>query len=373
MIDKINLTLMFGLMVAQPVGPEVIQALQSVQVTTSSGQRSGFQVTFAVSPRSTLMTSLIPSGYFDPGIRAIIVVTLNGAANVLMDGFITRQELSVSNELGQSTLTITGEDLSVAMGAIEFNIPYPAMPMFARVDLILAKYAMFGIVPMAIPELIPDVASPTSQWATSEGTDLAYVEALAKKAGYVFYVEPTPVVGTNIAYWGPDVRVGVPQPALTANMESQTNVESLSFTNDGMSRVQPYVLVQEPITKIPLPIPIPDISPLRPPLAAKPAIALRVQQLKNTAKLTPFQAALRALATAAESADAIVGSGRLDVLRYGSILKARGLVGVRGAGVAYDGLYYVKSVTHNIKQGEYKQSFSLTRSGTVSITSSVPT
>ena len=42
------------------------------------------------------------------------------------------------------------------------------------------------------------------------------------------------------------------------------------------------------------------------------------------------------------------------------MLKARSLVGVRGAGVAYDGLYYVKSVTHNIKRGEYTQSFTLT-------------
>ena len=41
--------------------------------------------------------------------------------------------------------------------------------------------------------------------------------------------------------------------------------------------------------------------------------------------------------------------GELDVLRYGSVLKARQLVGVRGAGMAFDGLYYVKSVTHTIK------------------------
>ena len=47
---------------------------------------------------------------------------------------------------------------------------------------------------------------------------------------------------------------------------------------------------------------------------------------------------------------------------------ARILVGVRGAGVAYDGLYYVSSVTHNIKHGEYKQSFQLSRDGLISLT-----
>ncbi len=64
--------------------------------------------------------------------------------------------------------------------------------------------------------------------------------------------------------------------------------------------------------------------------------------------------------------------GSLDVLRYGRPLKARQLVGVRGAGIAYDGLYYVQSVTSTLKRGEFKQSFNLTRNGLISITPRVP-
>ena len=36
--------------------------------------------------------------------------------------------------------------------------------------------------------------------------------------------------GTNIAYWGPEIKVGVPQPALNYDMDAHTNVESLSFS-----------------------------------------------------------------------------------------------------------------------------------------------
>jgi hypothetical protein len=48
-------------------------------------------------------------------------------------------------------------------------------------------------------------------------------------------------------------------------------------------------------------------------------------------------------------------------------------VGVRGSGPAYDGLYFVKSVTHNIdaRKKEYKQSFQLARNGLISITPNV--
>jgi phage protein D len=61
----------------------------------------------------------------------------------------------------------------------------------------------------------------------------------------------------------------------------------------------------------------------------------------------------------------------MDVLRYGQVFKARQLAQVRGAGQYYDGKYYVKSVTHSIKRGEFKQSFTLSRGGTGSSISSV--
>ena len=39
-----------------------------------------------------------------------------------------------------------------------------------------------------------------------------------------------------------------------------------------------------------------------------------------------------------------------------------------GRALPYDGLYYVDGVTHNIKTGEYKQSFNLSRDGLISST-----
>jgi len=78
------------------------------------------------------------------------------------------------------------------------------------------------------------------------------------------------------------------------------------------------------------------------------------------------------LAALFKSADVVTGSGQLDVLRYGRVFKARQLAAVRGAGNYYDGKYYVKSVTHNIKRGEYKQSFTLARGGLGSSVATVP-
>lgn len=374
MLKGAHLTLMIGPAVPVPAPRAVVDALTSVQVT-SAKDTSGFQLTFSVGKNSPLLTTMLPAGYFDPiSTRVVIVVTVGGMPEVLMDGVVTRQELNPSNDPGQSTLTITGEDLSALMDLIDLTgVPFPAMPEVARIYLMLAKYAAFGIVPIAVPPIPPDVPIPTREIPTQRGTDRAYIRHLASQAGYVFYVEPGPAPGQSIAYFGPDIRIPVPQPALSINMDAHSNVESLSFSLDGLQKKIVLYSIMDPITgKVVIPIPVPNISILRPPLGVKLPIPWRLEQQEGAAKNNPAKAAQEILGILFNAADAVTASGSLDVVRYGRVLRSRQLVGVRGAGLAYDGLYYVNSVTHNLKRGEYKQSFQLSRDGLVSLTPKVP-
>lgn len=238
--------------------------------------------------------------------------------------------------------------------------------------MIVAKYAVFGMVPVVIPQIFSDVPIPVDKIPTHEGTDLAYVEKLAKDAGHVFYVTPGPVPGMNIAYWGPEIKIGVPQPALNLGMDAHSNVEALSFSIDHAKAAMPIVFIQNALTKFPIPLPIPGISLLSPPLGLLQPIPKSINLMKDTAKLSPMAALSKGLAAAAGSADVVTATGSVDVLRYGTILKAREMVGVRGAGTAFDGLYYVKSVSSTFKPGEFKQSFTLTRNGLISTLPRVP-
>ncbi|EEG08454.1 hypothetical protein [Pseudogulbenkiania ferrooxidans] len=373
MLKGIHLSLLAGPAVPLPVPKPVMDALASVQVTSAAGSRSGFQISFVLENNSPLHTLLVLTGGRVPWLRVLIVATLNSLPLVMMDGLITKQEVSGSNEPGQSTLTVTGEDLSVAMDQQEFNgIPYPAMPAEARVALVVAKYAMFGMVPLVIPQIFSDVPIPVDKIPTHEGTDLAYVQKLAKDAGYVFYVDPGPLPGMNTAYWGPEIKLGAPQPALNLGMDAHSNVESLSFAVDNTKASLPIVFIQNALTKFPIPLPIPDISLANPPLGLLPPLPKSINLMKETAKLSPMAALSKGLAAAAGSADVVTATGSLDVLRYGNVLKARQLVGVRGAGPAFDGLYYVKNVSSTFKAGEFKQNFTLTRNGLISTLPRVP-
>lgn len=374
MLKGIYLTLLVGPVVPIPVPRIVMEALTAIKVTRSTKSASGFELTFTLSNRSPLQTIFLLAAGNTPLLRVILVVTVNGSPQVLMDGVTTMTQVTPGNG-GQSTLTVTGEDLTKVMDSnlIDLSgLPYPAMPPEARVALIIAKYAIFGMIPLVIPSFFPDIPIPVERMPTQQGTDLQYVRQLASEAGYVFYIDPGPVPGTNTAYWGPEIKIGVPQPALNFDMDAHTNVESLNFNFQTAEKVLPIVFIQNALTKVPIPIPIPDINPLQPPLGASALLPTRIEVLRDTAKLSPMAAITRGLAAASKSADAVKATGSLDVVRYGRLLQSRQLVGVRGAGMSFDGLYFVESVTSTMKRGEFKQNFTLTRNGLVSLTPRVP-
>jgi hypothetical protein len=375
MASGINLKLMIGPAVPIPVSEAVLDALTSVQVVSASGEDdSGFELQFTLSKRSPLQTLfLISSGAMVPFIRVVIVVSFQGSDHVLMDGLMTEQSISPGNDPGHSVLSLRGTDLSAAMNLIDFSgLPYPALPVFARVLLVLAKYAALGVIPLVIPPIVTDVPIPTNQIPQHQGKDLAYLRYLAHRAGYVFYVEPGPVPGTSKAYFGPEFKIGYPQPALNVDMDAFTNVETLTFRIDKERKKIPLVRIQEEKSKVPLELPIPDITPLNPPLGLIPPLPPNIEPVKGSDQSSPLTAIMMGLAEAARSSDAVFGNGTLDVLRYGHILKSRQLVGVRGMGAAFDGLHYVSKVTHNIKRGEYKQTFELKRNGLISTIPVVP-
>jgi hypothetical protein len=231
------------------------------------------------------------------------------------------------------------------------------------VALVLAKYAFLGVIPKVIPSVLIDVPLPTHQIPTQQGKDLAYIRMLAERVGYVFYLEPGPAVGTSVAYWGPEVKVGPAQPALSLDMDAHTTVDDLSFDYDSERATLPVVIIHNPETKAPIPIPVPPITPLNPPLGAVPPIPKRIERFTEAAKYSPVQAALIGLAQAARSNNVARARGRLDVRRYGRLLKPRKLVGVRGAGPAFDGLWFVERVSSDLRRGALTQSFELTRNG----------
>lgn len=356
----IRLILWMGKTIPTPAPPEVLSALASVEVMNDTEKGDGFKITFSLGKDKSGDYSILTGGALDPFNVVSIGVLLGVTPEVLINGVITHHEIEPSNEPGMSTLTVIGTDMSIMLDLEDQNEKFENQPDFVIASRLLAKYAKYGIAPNPTPT--SDVPIMLQRIPRQCGTDSKYLHRMAKRNGFVFYIEPV-TFGVNKAYWGPENRVGVPQPPLSINLGEFTNLKSLKFSNDALSPVDSEGSFVEPTTKMSLPIPqLPSLKV--PPLSRSPVSARRKTIQRDSANRNPAQAATAAVAASTNAPDPIKGEGELDTVKYGHVLRARGLVGVRGAGLSYDGIYCVKSVTHKIRKGEYTQSFVLGRDGT---------
>src|SRR5215208_4729481 len=218
----------------RPATERVMEALRSAGVNLTDQGPIGFQMTFDVgrSGRADLLDyKLLEATELRPFNRVVLTVSFALREEVLVDGYITDQQLNPGNEPGTSTLTLTGEDVSVMMDLEEKAYSYPNLSYKKIVGKVVDRYKQFFPTSLLkveeAQETLPNQDRGTEHQPANY-TDREYVQELARRNGYVFYVTPGPEAGSNGVYWGPPRREK-PQKALSANMGPNTNVESIDF------------------------------------------------------------------------------------------------------------------------------------------------
>lgn len=366
-ISSLRLTVLAGRTLPLPVPEPVLSRVQAVKVTETDSERSAFSIVLDAGrsgPLAALDSPLLSDRTFAVGSRVVLVVTIGAVPTVLLDGVVTGSALTPGDGRGAATLEVTGEDVSYLLDREEKDAEYPALNDYLQVLAVLAPYAAQGIMPLAFPPAALDQPLPTERVPTQQTTDLRHLVTLAERNGHVAYVLPGPAPGVSSFYWGPPVRVGLPQPTLSVDLGAQTNVLTApTFTADAVGPVQVTGSVQDPASG--RSVPVQSRTSLRPPLAAIPLSTVtpaRTRKMRESG-VGATTAMARAQASVDASADAVVGEGELDGARYGSVLRPRGLVGMRGAGWTHDGLWYVRSVVHELAPGAYRQKFVIAREG----------
>ena len=368
----VHLSLLIGPTVPLPATPDIAEAVQSVSVNQSDEGRSGFQIVLQVGRAGAtdlVDYRLMLNPLLAPFNRVILTVLFEAMPQVLIDGIITNRQFSPGTDPGTGLLTLTGEDVSVMMDLEKKRSSYIAMsePLIAL--SIIGAYARYGLIPTVIPPAAIDQPLPIDRTPVHQGTDLEQLRTISERFGYVFFIEPGPAPGTSVAYWGPPRRAAVPQRALSVNMGPESNVETINFTYNGLAPTVVDDAVRDKDLNVTIPV-ITFASTRLPPLALIPALSFQLPNVRRTllekgSGLTVAQAYARAQGITDKSVDSVVtAQGELDAQRYGGVLRPRRIVGVRGAGFTHDGLYYVKTVSHAISHGKYKQRFSLSREGT---------
>lgn len=184
----------------RPAPAEVVDALVSLEITSNDRERDGFQMSFTLGKDPLKDYNLLLRGYFDPPNLVSVVVFIGANRQVLIDGIITNHQINPGQRAGQATLSLTGEDVSLQMDLEEKRTTHPDQADSMIVETIISSY-----------KLTPDVVSTddtpveTQRIPSQQGSDLAYIQQLADRNGFVFHVKPGDEPGNSIAYWGPDV------------------------------------------------------------------------------------------------------------------------------------------------------------------------
>jgi len=339
----------------------IVTALNNVVVNDNIQEQSdGFQIDFILGKQQTKDYDVLQKGLFVPNAKVVIGVFLDTKQYVLISGVITFLQLNSNSSPGASTFSAIGKSITHQLNRKAASATFEHLSDGQIVTQLVGKYTEYGLSlapPKSMEQPLTAYRIPSKPRST---TDLAYIQELARRNGFVFYSQPQEN-GDCQLYWGPENRKKVSLPALTMNMGDATNVKELSFAQDSdlPRKVQGTFLdVQNKQNRTVAPEAQEEKL-----LAETPLQPLDTAQLNDTARYTSSQLANALRAAAITGLRAVSGRGTLDTTRYPYVLEAGKVVEVRGAGYLYDGKYIIKSVKHSLERGKYTQAFELARDG----------
>lgn len=340
-----------------PLPQPFLSALKSIEVETSTEQAGVFRLHFALSHTALGDWDVLQFDIFRPLVPVSVSVMLGKfLPETIINGYVREARLNNRSRPGASTLEVVGFDATATlMNHMEMPMPHPNMPDSVIAMTIFGRYAM---LPMAFPPTPPG-RTVMDVTTTQRVTDIRLLREMAQRNAYECFVQPDPLLGTDVGHFHPPQLLLPPQGVLSTNFGLATNLDDFDVSNDMLQPTSALALWLDPSTKAPLPAP--GLLANEPPMGLEPAL-MRVLPPPIVRPAATFSANYsevlnHSTSVANRSSRCIRGSGTVDGLRYGKVLRPGLPVAVRGAGREYSGNYYVTRVTHSISTDHYTQSF----------------
>ena len=173
---------------------------------------------------------------------------------------------------GPTPRCVSGKDITALMDQQDFSgFPFPAMPAEARVALLLAKYAVLGMVPLIIPSVLIDVPIPTDQSPASRAP--IWPTSRPRRAGGLRLLHRSRAgARDDMAYWGPQIKVGTSAARAEHRLGRAHQRRVAAFRFDSEKNKIPTVFIYNELTKVSSRSRFPPITPLNPPLGLIPPL-----------------------------------------------------------------------------------------------------
>lgn len=344
-----------------PVSQELLQAIGQIEVEDHASMADMVRLRVVMGVRDGCSGwSFVDDNIFKRLTKIRIAVAVgSGRAETLINARVIETNATFANQPGASILNVVAMDPTVLMNLRQVVKSWPnrSDSDVAREIFSAPKYTFTPIV-----DATKWRRQENEQTMIQRGTDIQFLQGLARRNGFEVYVETNGATGAVEGHFHAPRLNLPPQGVLSVNMRDATNVNSFNARFDMLrpSTVQTAnldVQTREPQQS--------QVSNSRVTALGRettlgsdqPRLVLPAQTgLARTGEQQPY-----AQAIADESALAITADGELNTVAYGGLIRAKRLIEVRGAGQQFSGTYYVERVHHILTPDSYRQNFTLRR------------
>ena len=338
-----------------PLPYPYLSALQSIEIETSTEAPAMFRLRFELSKTPFGDWDVLQFDIFRPLVPIKVSVFLGSRPETIVNGYLNEARLDNRSQPGASVLEVVGMDATATLMALqEQPFPWPNLPDSAIAATVFGKYA---IVPNSLPT--PSARTVLDVTTTQRTTDIRVLQRMAERNAYECYVQPDPILGMDVGHFHPAQLLMPPQAVLSTDFGLATNLESFDVSYGMLRPTSALAVALDPATRTPMP----GIAAaaLEPPLGLEPTLSRTlvppVVRPAGTDAANAAEVLAMAQSIANRSSRCIEGSGEVDGLRIGRVLRPGLPVTVRGAGRLHSGSYYVTSVNHSLSTERYTQSF----------------
>ena len=348
-----------------PASGAVLGALQRIEVEDHARLADMLRLRFSVAVKEDGSGwTLLDDSLFTRLAHLQLSVTVgSGPAVPLISAYVIEVDTRFSGTPNSSELVVTAMDPTVLMHLEEKVRAWPNMKDSDVASAIFsdAKYQFTPVV-------------KSTQWSRHEndhtlmqrGTDIQFLQHLAERNGCECYVELNDA-GDVEGHFHPPHTDAKPQGVLTINMGSATNVNRFHARFDMLGPATAKAATLDPDDASSQQADTEQASQADDmgATSATPSERPRLVLLSGLAMTQSGEMQRYTQSVTDQTSWAITAEGELNTAAYGSVLKAKQPVMVRGAGRQFSGRYYVERVLHTLdSDGAYTQRFTLKRNAT---------
>lgn len=335
--------------------PDLFLSLMEMEVEEDHRMAASFRIKVAINRQDDGLWLLLEDERVKPWAKLTISVTVADEEQELLTGYITQIRPHIAADENGSYVEIWGLDPSCLMGLEE---KVKAWPNMSDSDIAGQIFADYNLTPeVEDTGVVHDEAIAT---ITQRDTDIQFLKRLARRNGYECFVT------SDTGFFRKPVLDAEPLPYLAAHFGGETNLinfdaklNSLRPTKVEMHQIDTVAKqVQDSVVEAGEQEVLgrDRAESIAAPNGLVPRLHVRQTVSVNQLEMDNF---CRALFDEAEWL--IEATGEVESVLYGTVIRAKSLVPIKGVGELFSGTYYVTYVKHLFKTDKYTQHFKARR------------